>query len=107
MGKAHKAVPGTLAMNLAAACQIHGTVPNRLARSNTNGIITIGHPTGTAAIKAKVDGTNVDYVEISRTARCLMRGLAFANPRDYDCTPARDEEVALLKNAMHFADAKL
>lgn len=99
MGKAHKAVPGTLAMNLAAACQIPGTVPNLLARPTSDGTVTIGHPTGTATMRAKVDGTNVDYVEISRTARCLMRGIAYGMPSHYECVPLKDEEIEQLRKS--------
>lgn len=80
MGKAHKAVPGTLALNLGAACQIPGTIPHKLAHASKNGMVTIGHPTGTAEVGAKITDGHVDYVEISRTARCLMQGIAFPAP---------------------------
>lgn len=77
MQKAHKAVPGTFAMNLGAACQIHGTIPHMLAHKTENGKITIGHPSGTAEVGAKITNGNVEYVELSRTARLLMDGYVF------------------------------
>ena len=92
MGKAHKAVPGTLALNLGAACQIPGTIPNKLAQASTNGMVTIGHPTGTAEIGAKVTDGRVEYVEISRTARCLMDGVAFPAPSNYQFSEMTAEE---------------
>lgn len=97
MGKAHKAVPGTLALNLGAACQIPGTIPNQLARHNTDGKITIGHPTGTAETAAKIHANgHVDYVEYSRTARCLIDGLSYNLTSDnVDYVPLIDKELAI------------
>ncbi|ETN44112.1 uncharacterized protein HMPREF1541_10662 [Cyphellophora europaea CBS 101466] len=95
MGKAHKAVPGTLALNLGAACQMPGSVPNQLARASTTNKISIGHPTGFAEVGAKVtNGQEVEYVEISRTARCLMEGVALAAPSNYQCTPIPQGQMA-------------
>jgi 2-methylaconitate cis-trans-isomerase PrpF len=84
MQKAHRAIPGTLAMNLGAACQIEGTVPQQLSRKTSSGKIVIGHPTGTAEVGAKITNGNVDYVEISRTARELMQGHVRPAFREYE-----------------------
>ncbi|KPI37178.1 putative isomerase YraM [Cyphellophora attinorum] len=88
MQKAHKAVPGTLAMNLGAACQIEGTIPSRLSRKTSNGKIVIGHPSGTAETSAKITKGHVEYVEISRTARGLMQGYVMPAFRDYEVEEA-------------------
>lgn len=98
MGKAHKAAPGTLALNLGAACQIPGTVPHQLARPSTDGRVTIGHPTGTVEVGAKLAGGHVEYVEVSRTARCLMRGMAFPAPSNHQISKMTiDEQIAASK----------
>jgi 2-methylaconitate cis-trans-isomerase PrpF len=92
MRKAHKAVPGTLAMGLGAAVLMEGTVPNLVARRSRRDSgkaevveekVVVGHPTGTAEVNAKVvGGRYVEYVGLSRTARCLMEGVAFPVPQE-------------------------
>ena len=74
MEQAHKAVPGTLALNLAAACKLPGTIPNRLARTTADATVIIGHPSGRAVVGANVKDGVVESVELGRTARCLMEG---------------------------------
>ena len=75
MEKAHKAVPGTLALNLGAACKIPGTLPFELARQDRNSQVIIGQPSGKAEVGAEVDVNNIPkWVELGRTARCLMEG---------------------------------
>ena len=74
METAHKAVPGTLALNLAAACKIPGTIPYQLARSSKGSTVIIGHPSGKTDVGANVKDGVVESVELGRTARCLMEG---------------------------------
>lgn len=74
METAHKAVPGTLALNLAAACKFPGTVPYALARRTSSSTVMIGHPSGKADVGANIKDGIIDSVELARTARCLMEG---------------------------------
>lgn len=74
MEQAHKAVPGTLALNLAATSKIPGTIPQRLFRGMLEDQVIIGHPSGKAEIIANVNNREVSGVGFSRTARSLMEG---------------------------------
>lgn len=74
MEKAHKAVPGTLALNLGAACKIPGTIPFQISQGVSNSEVSIGHPSGKVEVGAEVRDEKVLSVELSRTARCLMEG---------------------------------
>ena len=74
METAHKTVPGTLTLNLAAACKTPGTIPNQLARPGEGSTVIIGHPSGNADVGANVKNGIVESVELGRAARCLMEG---------------------------------
>jgi len=82
MGKAHHALPGTVAIALAAAAALPGTLAHRLARplgSRVNGeLLTLGHPSGRMAVGAEVErreeGWVVTKALMSRSARRLMEG---------------------------------
>ena len=77
MEKAHRAVPGTNAMCIAAAARIEGTIPHRLARNHAP--IRIGNPSGVLPVDADVsrkdDGRwSVRAITVYRTQRRLMEG---------------------------------
>ena len=80
MERMHRAVTGTGGMCLAAACQVMGSIPNRLARQLEPGQdIRIGTPSGVITIAAKAyqadDGQwQVERVTVYRTQRRLMEG---------------------------------
>lgn len=86
MEQAHKAVPGTLALNLAAACKLRDTIPYQLRQESgqmRKGQIAIGHPSGKAQIDADVRDGIVVSVGFSRTARSLMEGFVnYASSRE-------------------------
>ncbi|WP_277344919.1 PrpF domain-containing protein [Paenibacillus thiaminolyticus] len=67
-------------MALAAACQIPGTIPNRLTASSGSAV-RIGHPSGTMYAEAAVARTASDWLVMraacGRTARRLMAGDAY------------------------------
>ncbi len=81
MGDAHRAVPVTAALCLAAAVQIEGTVPASVA-SATNGTVRVGHPSGITEVAADVaegstGGILVRSASVVRTSRILFRGDVF------------------------------
>lgn len=80
MGALHKAHAVGGALALAAACQIPGTIPNRLAASS-GPAVRIGHPSGTMYAEAAVARTDSDWLvtraACGRTARRLMAGDAY------------------------------
>jgi 2-methylaconitate cis-trans-isomerase PrpF len=81
MGSVHRAVPLTAALCLAAAAHIPGTV----VQANTapcGSTVRIGHPLGRVEVRSDVDvtaagGAVVNSVGVVRTARRLMRGVAY------------------------------
>ena len=86
MGQAHRAVPGTGAMCLAAAARIGGTVVERIVGPG-EGPVRLGTPTGVVTASAvvdpradKADGADaasqphVVETSLARTARVLMMG---------------------------------
>ncbi len=87
MERMHRAVTGTGGMCLAAACQVVGCVPNRLASPLPAGQdIRIGTPSGVVSIAAKADQNaagqwDVESVTVYRTQRRLMEGFVVL-PRD-------------------------
>ncbi len=87
MERMHRAVTGTGGMCLAAACQIPGSIPNRLARRRGPGRdIRIGTPSGIVSIAARVHRTDagewdVHSITVYRTQRRLMEGRVVL-PRD-------------------------
>ncbi|MEI7432501.1 MAG: PrpF domain-containing protein, partial [Betaproteobacteria bacterium] len=78
MGPLHHAMTGTGAVAIAAATAMPGTIPNRLARKNTDGRVRFGHPSGTLSVGAQAAQVNGQWVVskamMSRTARRLMEG---------------------------------
>jgi 2-methylaconitate cis-trans-isomerase PrpF len=78
MGQAHKSVPLTLGLCLGAAARLPGTIPNQLAvRADGSDTIVVGHPSGKLNVAAKVKDGEVLSVDLSRTARVLMKGSVF------------------------------
>lgn len=86
MGRAHRAVMLTAAMCVGTACQIDGTLANRLSSASASASakeIRVGNPSGVLSVAAKVrhDGEwQVERVTAYRTARCLMRGDVAVKP---------------------------
>lgn len=80
VGQPHKAVPVTVALALAAAAQLPGTVVHRCLgkqTAHTDGI-EISHPTGLLKVDAQFDGKgNLESAAVYRTARRLMQGTIF------------------------------
>jgi len=79
VGQPHRAVPLTLALCLAVACRIPGTVAHRLVRAGpSSAAVRIGHPSGSMLVAAAVtetgDGYDVPFATIYRTARRLFQG---------------------------------
>ena len=77
MGRAHRALPLTAALALAAAARIPGTVAAEAARPGSGGLVRIGHPSGVAEVVvdlAATDPPHVARVTVTRTARRLMEG---------------------------------
>ena len=79
MGQAHRAVPGTGAMCLAAAARIEGTVVERIVGPG-EGPVRLGTPSGVVTAAAVVDPRDgapqphVVETSLARTARVLMMG---------------------------------
>ena len=78
MERCHKAVTGTGAMCLAAACLVEGSVPHRLCRPTT-GTVRIASPSGVVSVRAEVSrtadgGWTVASIGVDRTQRRLMEG---------------------------------
>lgn len=80
MGVIHHAFTGTGLMDLAAAALIPGTVIEGLVAGSA-GEIFLAHPKGVVPVAADVgageDGPVVRSVSVARTARRLLRGVAF------------------------------
>ncbi|MFC5604778.1 PrpF domain-containing protein [Sporosarcina koreensis] len=88
MNRFHRTFAGSGLYNLAAACLLPGTVPNRcsnLSASTEERIIRIGHPDGIAEVRVRLtqDLQDVDYVGLDRTARRIMKGDLYI-PESYD-----------------------
>ncbi|KAI9732865.1 MAG: hypothetical protein M1834_003804 [Cirrosporium novae-zelandiae] len=78
MGQAHRAMPMTMALNLAAACKLKGTVPNQIVSEfDIDDTIVIGHPSGKLEVGVDMDGDTIRSATIYRTARALMKGDVF------------------------------
>jgi 2-methylaconitate cis-trans-isomerase PrpF len=77
--RAHHAYSMTGALCTAAAAMLEGTVPRSVIRPDRTGSVRIGHPKGVTTVGTTLgdDGSTrrVAAVAVSRTARCLMRGL--------------------------------
>jgi 2-methylaconitate cis-trans-isomerase PrpF len=99
MGRAHRAIMGTGALNLGVACRIEGTIPHALARrGGSAGEIRIGNPSGLVSVGAEVrasgDGWAVDSAVLFRTARRLMQGEVAVPTRLGDLLRERAHEEA-------------
>jgi 2-methylaconitate cis-trans-isomerase PrpF len=84
MGVPHKAIPCTVALCLAAAAGVEGTIVKGIVRGNSeaeigrDGVtVKVGIPGGVVGVSANFDGQEVKSVAIERTARRLMRGEVF------------------------------
>jgi 2-methylaconitate cis-trans-isomerase PrpF len=77
MANCHRAFPLTVAMCLAVAARVEGTVVHEVARKNP-GDVVLGHPSGVLPLDASVgvkDGAPwAEKVTVYRTARRLMEG---------------------------------
>ncbi|KAI5856898.1 PrpF protein [Tricharina praecox] len=73
MGALHKAIPSTVALCLAAAACVQGSVIHELV-GDGNGDVGVEIPGGVVGLKARFEGERVTSVAIERTARKLMRG---------------------------------
>ncbi|WP_066074606.1 2-methylaconitate cis-trans isomerase PrpF family protein [Neobacillus soli] len=80
MGTLHRAYAVSGAIALATACQIPGTIPNKIVSSLGN-VIRIGHPSGIiyteATVQKEGNNWNVSRAAIGRTARRIMDGYAY------------------------------
>lgn len=80
VGNPHKAVPVTVALALAAAANIQGSVVHSVAsrtRVNSDGL-TIGHPSGKIVVSAEFDESgSLAQVTVFSTARRLMDGFVY------------------------------
>lgn len=79
MGRVHRALPLTLSMCVATACQIEGSVPALVAAQIADGVdVRIGNPSGVIAAGADVSGNgngwDVARCRVIRTQRRLMEG---------------------------------
>lgn len=75
MGKTHRAIPLTIALNLGAASRIPGTIPASLVESKEGtDTIIVGHPSGRLEVGAHMSGGQPKCASLHRTARALMRG---------------------------------
>jgi hypothetical protein len=76
--RAHHAYAMTGALCTAAATTLEGALPHSAAPQRS-GSIRIGHPKGVTTVGVRTrdgeTGTEIQSVAVSRTARCLMRGL--------------------------------
>jgi 2-methylaconitate cis-trans-isomerase PrpF len=75
MGNCHRAFALTVAMCLAVAARVPGTVVHEVTGPGANGSdIRLGHPSGVLPIDAKVAAGHAERVTVYRTARRLMEG---------------------------------
>jgi 2-methylaconitate cis-trans-isomerase PrpF len=90
VGQPHRAVPITVALALASATKLDGTIPFQISRRSTERAggsvdedgVTLGHATGSVLVTANMadgrDGkTTVSDATVFRTARLLMKGQVF------------------------------
>lgn len=79
MKKIHRTFAVSGLLNIAGACLLNGTLPNRVCELTATGkeqFIRIGHPEGITVIRVqkKQLGKTIDFVGLSRTARRMMAG---------------------------------
>lgn len=70
MGRFHHALPATGILALGAAVALGGTVIDLPATPE----VVLEHPKGTATVSALVDGDQLEWVALARTARVIMTG---------------------------------
>jgi len=82
MGNCHRAFALTVAMCLAVAARVPGTIVQEACRAS-HGDVRLGHPSGVLPIAARVvtrDGEpRAESVTVYRTARRLMEGSVFVS----------------------------
>jgi 2-methylaconitate cis-trans-isomerase PrpF len=84
MGRVHHAYQGTGAMCTTAATQLQGTIPYQVAGGGSQKQVVLGHPKGLFTAEVEVEaiesgGQNLTKISVTRTARRLMRGMAYAH----------------------------
>jgi hypothetical protein len=81
MQKPHKALAVTGAVCTAVACQIPGSVVNRLLGARKEGEIRLGHPSGVLSVGSRIETRNNELkilrAAVNRTARLIMAGMIF------------------------------
>jgi len=80
VGQPHKAVPVTVAMAIAAAADVKGSVVQRCVdekRVDKQGL-TVGHSSGKILVGSRFDeGGKLSHITVYRTARRLMEGMVY------------------------------
>jgi len=82
MQKAHHAYAITGAMCTATAAGFADTIPNEFLTAENPDRVTIAHPKGTLTVGVRLDGDDVRYTEVDRTARQIMHGDLYYVPSD-------------------------
>jgi len=78
----HRAIPLTGALCTAVAAKVEGSVVQQCLEREpvTEGMVTIGHPSGKIEVNAQMDGKgDVECATVFRTARRIMEGEVFWN----------------------------
>jgi 2-methylaconitate cis-trans-isomerase PrpF len=79
VGKMHRTFAVSGLLNLAGACLLNGTVPNKVSRLQAlreGQTVRIGHPEGIISIRVQksMSEEKINYVGLERTARRIMSG---------------------------------
>jgi 2-methylaconitate cis-trans-isomerase PrpF len=74
MQKAHHAYAVTGAMCTAVAAALPGTIPNEYLDATRPDEVVIGHPKGPMRVGVGLDGEDVAYTAVDRTARQIIAG---------------------------------
>lgn len=76
MQQAHKAIPITIALNLAAACRVQGTIPQQLAlfSGKAQQSVVIAHASGKLEVGSAWEDDKLVSAQLHRTTRILMKG---------------------------------
>ncbi len=81
MERPHRALPLTVAMCLAVAAKLPGTIAESAARSARSATLRLGHPSGVLSLDAHVGAAGAERVVVRRTARRLMAGHVYVPDR--------------------------